>query len=142
MNTVFIGDFESRRDVAREFDVKMPHAVNKSRWGCDDKNDFDFPASIELLLAAYEPGDYCGSAFVLFVENDKLYEVNGNHCSCFGLEEQWEPEETSALALAQRIRDGDLGQLDGDSGVENWSGKLLAILVEYQQGIDRPKGIQ
>jgi hypothetical protein len=28
--------------------------------------------------------------------------VNGSHCSCHGLEGQWEPEETSMKALEHR----------------------------------------
>lgn len=56
----------------------------------------------EIILACYGGGAYEGDAFVLFEHNGKLYEVNGSHCSCFGLEGQWEPEETSWRALEQR----------------------------------------
>lgn len=37
----------------------------------------------------------------------KLYEVNGGHCSCYGLEGQWEPAETSVAALKMRGRPSD-----------------------------------
>jgi hypothetical protein len=67
----------------------------------------------EVLLASYTYEDYSGSAFVLFRRDGKLYEVNGSHCSCHGLEAQsyrdnesrtqWEPEETSKEALEKRI---------------------------------------
>lgn len=56
----------------------------------------------ELLLAWYGTGSYDGSAFVLYKKDGKLYEVNGSHCSCHGLEEQWQPEETTWEALAMR----------------------------------------
>lgn len=56
----------------------------------------------ELLLAWYGYGDYRGSSFVLFRKEGKLFEVNGSHCSCNGLEGQWEPEETTWEALALR----------------------------------------
>jgi len=36
---------------------------------------------------------------VLFKRGGKLYDVNGSHCSCFGLEDQWLPEETTVAAL-------------------------------------------
>ena len=56
----------------------------------------------EILVAWYGYGSYCGSSFVLYRKDSKLYEVNGSHCSCYGLEGQWEPEETSWAALAMR----------------------------------------
>ena len=56
----------------------------------------------KVLLAWYGYGDYCGSSLVIFERDGKLYEVNGSHCSCSGLEEQWKPEETSWAALAKR----------------------------------------
>lgn len=45
---------------------------------------------------------YSGSAVVIFRRDDKLFEVHGSHCSCMGLEEQWEPEETTIEALRMR----------------------------------------
>lgn len=53
----------------------------------------------KVLYALREYGDYDGSCFVLFKRDGKLYDVNGSHCSCYGLEEQWSPEETSVEAL-------------------------------------------
>lgn len=61
----------------------------------------------ELLLATYTYEDYSGDAFVLFQRDGKLYEVHGSHCSCNGLEDQWEPEQTTWEALALRPREGD-----------------------------------
>ena len=46
-----------------------------------------------LLAAAYTYEDYSGSAYVLFERDGKLWCVNGGHCSCYGLEGQWTPEE-------------------------------------------------
>jgi hypothetical protein len=53
----------------------------------------------KVLYALREFGDYDGWCFVLFKRAGKLYEVNGSHCSCYGLEGQWEPEETLVEAL-------------------------------------------
>ena len=64
---------------------------------------------VNVLLASYGTQDYEGSAFVLFERSGKLYEVNGDHCSCYGLEGQWEPEETSVAALLHRLDEGCLG---------------------------------
>lgn len=65
----------------------------------------------EILLASYgEDGGWDGVAFVLFRRDGTLYEVNGSHCSCYGLEGQWEPEETSIAALIERLGAGYFGR--------------------------------
>lgn len=56
----------------------------------------------QVLYAHYGMGSYEGDALVIFEEDGKLFEVNGGHCSCYGLEGQWKPEETSWQALAIR----------------------------------------
>jgi len=55
-----------------------------------------------FLYAEYEQESYEGSAFVIFVKNGIIYEVHGGHCSCYGLEGQWVPEERTPLALLSR----------------------------------------
>jgi hypothetical protein len=62
-----------------------------------------------VLLASYGTPSYEGYAFVLFERDGKLYEVDGSHCSCYGLEGQWEPEETNVEALLHRLDKGELG---------------------------------
>lgn len=52
------------------------------------------------ILIAYESVGSCGcdsSSFFLLKENKtgKLFEVHGTHCSCYGFEGQFEPEETT-----------------------------------------------
>ncbi len=69
---------------------------------------------IEVLLASYSYENYSGDAFVLFRKGGKLYEVNGGHCSCYGLEGQWSPEETAVDALMHRLEAGHLGKGDYD----------------------------
>ena len=74
-----------------------------------------------ILLASYGYENYEGSAFVLFERDGKLYEVNGSHCSCYGLSEQsysgleytdtqWQPEETTLESLRHRLEEGKLGK--------------------------------
>lgn len=64
--------------------------------------DPDWPLDRQFLVARYDQECYEGSAFVLFRKDGKLYEVHGSHCSCYGLEGQWAPEETDWKALAMR----------------------------------------
>ena len=59
----------------------------------------------EILFAWYGYGSYSGDAEVLFQRDGKLYEVSGGHCSCYGLEGQWEPAEVAWEQLAMR-KDG------------------------------------
>lgn len=56
-----------------------------------------------LLIGSYSYESYEGSAFVLFEKDGKLFEVNGGHCSCYGLEGQWDPEETTIASLRKRF---------------------------------------
>jgi len=84
---MYLTNFKSKEDIENEYNTKLS----------DD---------IEILLAWYGYGDYCGSSFVLYRQNGKLYEVNGNHCSCNGLEGQWEAEETSIETLEKVLDEG------------------------------------
>ena len=63
----------------------------------------DFPTEEEIIFAAYGGGGYDGVALVVYERDGKLFEVNGSHCSCYGLEDQWSPEETSKGALEMRV---------------------------------------
>lgn len=49
------------------------------------------------IYAEYDDGGYDGSAFVVYsYDGVKWYCVEGSHCSCYGLEDQWEPTDHSA----------------------------------------------
>jgi len=89
---MYLENFSNLDDVLREFCVSSK-----------EYND------INVLLAIYTYEDYDGSAFVLFERDGVLYEVNGGHCSCYGLEDQWDPEETSVEALRHRMENGYFG---------------------------------
>ena len=95
----------------------------------------------QVLLAYYHVGAYgCdSSAFVLFERDGKLYEVNGDHCSCHGLDEknysgntstQWEPEETTIEELEHRLGYGSLGSVGGydDKGYTDESRAVIQYL--------------
>lgn len=65
----------------------------------------DVVSDDQILFAAYCYENYSGSAFVVFEKEGALHEVNGSHCSCYGLEQQWTPEKTSWEALKGRSDD-------------------------------------
>ena len=70
--------------------------------------EFQIPPSqlegVELLYSRYETGNYEGSAFVLYRQGGELFEVNASHCSCYGLEDQWEPSRTNVATIRMRPR--------------------------------------
>lgn len=65
----------------------------KEDGGYSEK-EFTLPKHLVLLYADYTYEDYSGDAYVLGYnkENKKFFEVHGSHCSCYGLEGQWDEE--------------------------------------------------
>ena len=83
----FFGDWSDIEDVARDF--------------CDD-SILDY----NIIAAGYFYECYEGSAYVLAEKDGQLFEVEGGHCSCYGLEEQWEPGEVTVPYLRNRLDKG------------------------------------
>jgi len=117
-----IGDFEgvyiSGADYAAE---KAPYS-NVGYWLENKQKMTDALVdpkwqNLDILLASYGYENYSGDAFVLFKRDGKLYEVNGGHCSCYGLEGLWEPEETTVEALRHRLEAGSLGSYEHSGNV-------------------------
>lgn len=67
----------------------------------------------EVLVATYSLSGYDGSTYVLFRRDGKLFEVHGGHCSCYGLEGQWTPEEVTPQEILFRMDKGTWGEGDG-----------------------------
>jgi hypothetical protein len=71
----------------------------------------------EVLFASYTYEDYNGDAYVLYLAfNGKYYEVHGNHCSCNGLEGQWNPDEANLDEIHHRLTKGTFGISRGIQG--------------------------
>jgi hypothetical protein len=85
MDKIYYGSFSCIDDVINDFQIS-----DKELEGC------------EIIFAEYDQPDYEGYAHIIFRKGGKLYEVNGSHCSCYGLEGQWVPEETLLEALMFR----------------------------------------
>lgn len=84
-----------REDVADDF---------FSRRYRDPKPEIpsDFPTDDEILFADYHCYSYEGSAHVIYQRHGRLFQVEGSHCSCYGLEDQWSPGKTTWAALKLR----------------------------------------
>ena len=89
---MFLYDFDDLADLISQFWPE--YAGSKYKGELDE---------CEILLASYMIEGYEGSAYVLYQKDGKLYEVFASHCSCMGLEGQWEPEETSVKAISLRL---------------------------------------
>lgn len=97
-----------------------------AEWFCEDVTVLE---GAKILYAVYDQGCYEGSAFVLFSRDGKLYEVNGSHCSCYGLETQFDPEETSVEALEHRLTNGYFYVNDKDG--------IAAAVRKYKNAVKR-----
>lgn len=78
----------------------------------------------KFIVAEYAFGDYEGSAYVLFKRDGKLWEVTAGHCSCYGLDGQWSPQETSKEALKHILNNGSYFGCYGDE-------RLAQVIREY-----------
>jgi hypothetical protein len=85
---------------------------NKHYEGCFDKWDevvSNFGGTCparepRFVFAAYEQPSYEGYATVITSTNGKSFEVTeGSHCSCYGLEGQWEPTKHTAAELKKML---------------------------------------
>jgi hypothetical protein len=79
---------------------------------------------VTILFASYTYEDYSGDAFVLFEKDGKYFEVHGGHCSCYGLEDQWSPEEIELDVLLERIKRKEL-----DDKADEYVTQLIRILT-------------
>lgn len=140
-NPVFLHDWKSKIDVIFDFDniylshdefyaEKAPYR-NIESWE-NKKQEMKIAIekwqSINILFASYGQANYSGDAFVLFEKEGSLFEVNASHCSCYGLEGQFEPEETTIEAISQRL-------IKGSFGTDNYSDNEFAIELKQFLGI-------
>ncbi len=86
---VYFGEFSCWQDVLGQFEVS------------------EDPRPDQVIYAVYDAPLYEGYASVIYRVGDRYYWAHGSHCSCYGLEGQWEPEEYSREELVGAIGRGD-----------------------------------
>ncbi|HDR7355898.1 TPA: hypothetical protein QCX97_005794 [Bacillus wiedmannii] len=96
---------EDLKDMSEE-EVRE-HIVEEYEASKEEVEQYD-------ILIAYESYGMCGcdsSSFFLLKhkQTGQLFENHGSHCSCFGFEEQFEPEETTL----EYLKSGHFGFLTG-----------------------------
>jgi hypothetical protein len=124
-----ISDFDNIYLSKEEYEATEAPYANKEYW-LEKKEKMNKALkeweNINILFASYGYANYNGDAWVLFEENGELYEVNGGHCSCYGLEDQWEKEPVMLIELKNRLEKGTFGT---DSYCENeFAGELKVFL--------------
>ena len=85
----------------------------------------------ELIFANYDGGGYDGYANVLFYDSGKFWYVTASHCSCYGLEDSWSPEEYSFKALR--------GQVDHKALILDACDRLEGDLSQLAAAVSRNK---
>ena len=105
-------------------------------------NEFEIPKetleNFNVIIWDYTYENYNGSAFLLLQDKNtnKLYEVNGSHCSCYGLEGQFELEEVTKKELMFRLVNNKNYGIDDDYGItHNFRNDLIKFLNDYSDVI-------
>lgn len=78
--TIYLDDFETWKDIQQQFCTTY------------EKPD-------EVYIAQYRYEDYSGHSEIYFRNNGKYYYNQASHCSCYGLENQFDPEEFDTIEL-------------------------------------------
>ena len=124
-----ISDFEDISLTAKEYNAQVAPYPNVQHW-LEKKEQMDHAIKqwegINVLFASYGTDSYSGDAFVLFEREGNLFEVNGGHCSCYGLEGQFEPEPTTIDSIAHRLT---IGRMGIDSNSDNEFANELKLFI-------------
>lgn len=87
--------------------MKYKHySGNFAKWSdVHDNYGGKCPASEpRFVFAEYETGNYEGSSTVITSRNGRTFSVvEGSHCSCYGLEGQWEPTEHTVTEIRKMM---------------------------------------
>ena len=78
----------------------------------------------EVLVAIYDMHPYDGQAEVIFRKDGKLFWAGGGHCSCYGLEGQWNPTEMTLDAIRHIAKDGT------DGAVERQAASIALAVID------------
>ena len=75
----------------------------------------------DKVFATYETPSYEGYALVIYKEGSTYSVVEGSHCSCYGLEGQFEPTEGHSEADILKMTEASYGQFkDYAKEIKEW----------------------
>lgn len=114
---IYLGKFDSIIDVISQFEDIYTSTTAYYNGNLTDQTRAEinghlngYYKDINIILATYDLESYEGYAYVLFERNGNLYEVDGSHCSCYGLEGQFSPEDVDMAELEHRLLEGTFGE--------------------------------
>jgi hypothetical protein len=83
----------------------------KAGWAAvQSEFQMDEPEPDEVYFALYDLSQaYEGSADVFYRRGERFFYATGGHCSCYGLEGQWEPEEYTREQLLGQVERANWG---------------------------------
>lgn len=99
--TVYFEDFSSWQDVAMNYVFGSSYNPSNEKL---EESLRKIPEPDEVLYACYTYRNYDGESLVFFRNGDSYYLVQGGHCSCYGLEDQWNPEEYDKDTLEKLLK--------------------------------------
>lgn len=102
----YVDIFQSWRDVQSQYDMQ--------------EHEPD-----EVIYAQYSYECYSGHSNVVYRNGDRFYWVRGSHCSCYGLEGQWNPEEYSANQFIEAYNRGNWWESD------EWPSSVIDRVREF-----------
>lgn len=99
LEAIYLNAFSDENDLLEQFSISA--------------SDID---GYTVLLASYDQGWYEGAAFVLLEHNEskELFTVYASHCSCYGLEGQFDMEPAS-IEQIEKLLDMDYNQFESAS---------------------------
>jgi hypothetical protein len=129
----YFGDFEGWFDH------------ENTRWGRTVIGRFSIDPVLpepDFIWAVYGGGSYDGSAVVVFFDNasTQWQLVSAGHCSCYGLEGSWEPEDFDpalhfkAVKAKKRIVSMESGYYDWSGSTDEAFDEWLVWAVEHTSG--------
>ena len=107
VKTHLVGEYEAKSDVLNDLKIVIGYESVGS-WGCDSS-----------------------SFFLLKDKDEKLYEVHGSHCSCYGFEGQFDLEETSIEVLKFRVNESKYGSVFSTGGYDSDSDANIKAVNDY-----------
>lgn len=105
-----LADLAGRTEREIKDHIAQNYGGDKSGFDYGEPTEADVSAlraeleNHEILIAYESVGSWgCDSAsFFLTRKDGVLYENHGGHCSCYGFEGQWSPEETTKETLERQ----------------------------------------
>lgn len=106
---LFLNDFREELDVYREYEVRgisRYYAYNHDDGLQKEPQRLEkLQQQFKIVFADYTYEDYSGDSYVLGYDKieGRWFEVHGSHCSCYGLEGQWEPEYYESWDILSKV---------------------------------------